>query len=169
MRRYRKTVYYLILKMIRNQEDAEDLTQEAFAKAFASLNSFDPKFAFSTWVCRIASNTSIDFIRRKKLQTMSIHQNNKNDEGESVVFQIKDEGLNPDEHYHKEQRRKYLQMAVENLPERYQRLVRLRYFEEYSYEEVAEELEIPLGTVKAQLHRARELLNEQLSQMQSNL
>lgn len=167
--RYRKSVYYLVLKMVRNEEDAEDLTQEAFAKAFSSINSFDPKYAFSTWLFRIATNNSIDFIRRKRLQTQSIHSGPQNEEGETMVLQIEDSGLTPDEKYLKAQRKEYLNLAINQLPERYQKLVHLRYFKELSYDEVAKTLNIPLGTVKAQLHRARELLNQELAAMQKNL
>ena len=168
MQRYRKSVYYMSLKMVRTSEDAEDLTQETFTKAFRALEKFDPKYAFSTWLFRIATNNCIDFVRRKRLQTMSIH-GVTNDEGEEQVMQIKDKGLIPDETYLKQQRKVYLNMAIEKLPERYKRLVDLRYFKEYSYEEVAQELDLPLGTVKAQLHRARELLNNELGTMQENL
>lgn len=168
MEKYRKAVYYLILKMVRNAEDAEDITQEAFTKAFNSLASFDPKFAFSTWLFRIASNASIDFIRRRKLQTMSIHSGT-DDEGSPMVIQIEDQGLTPDEKFLRQQRKDFLNRAIARLPDKYRRLVQLRYFKEYSYEEVAEELDVPLGTVKAQLHRARELLNKELAAMQNKL
>lgn len=168
MSRYRKSVYYLSLKIVRTSEDAEDLTQETFTKAFRALEKFDPRYAFSTWLFRIATNNCIDFIRRKRLQTMSIH-GVTNDDGEEQVMQIKDKGLIPDETYLKQQRKAYLNLAIEKLPERYKRLVDLRYFKEYSYEEVAQELDLPLGTVKAQLHRARELLNNELSTMQEKL
>jgi RNA polymerase sigma-70 factor (ECF subfamily) len=169
MKKYQKSVYYLSLKMIRNAQDAEDLTQESFAKAFNSIESFDQKFAFSTWLFRIATNNCIDFIRRKKLQTMSIHNQLGNEDGTNIVLQIRDKDLIPDETFLKQQRREYLMLAIERLPERYQRLIDLRYFKEYSYEEVAEKLDLPLGTVKAQLHRARELLNNELANIQETL
>lgn len=169
MKKYQKSVYYLALKMVRNDEDAEDLTQESFAKAFASLNSFDPKFAFSTWLFRIATNSCIDYIRRKKLMTMSLDTGTKTEDGGNMVMQIEDHGRTPYEQYLRSQRHEYLNIALGRLPERYKKLVELRYYKEYSYEEVAEELNLPLGTVKAQLHRARELLNQELSAMEQNL
>jgi RNA polymerase sigma factor (sigma-70 family) len=169
MKRYHKSVYYLALKMVRNAEDAEDLTQESFAKAFASIGSFDPKYAFSTWLFRIATNSCIDHIRRKRLQTLSIDQGMGNDEGGGQMLQIEDQDHNPYDQYLRNQRREYLNLALARLPERYQRLIDLRYYRELSYEEVAEELALPLGTVKAQLHRARELLMGELASMEKNL
>lgn len=169
LKKYRKSVYYMLLKMVNNSDDAEDLTQEAFAKAFSSLAKFDSKYAFSTWLFRIATNNCIDFIRKKRLQTVSIDNPYENDDGETMSFDIKDPNLNPNEIMLKKQRKDYLRMAVNNLPAKYKTLVELRYFQELSYDEVAAELGLPLGTVKAQLFRARELLNQQLSGMQDQM
>ncbi|HHG85726.1 MAG TPA: sigma-70 family RNA polymerase sigma factor, partial [Bacteroidetes bacterium] len=150
-------------------DDAEDLTQEAFAKAFNSLQKFDSKYAFSTWLFRIATNNCIDFIRKKRIQTVSIDTPYENDDGDSMRFDIRDPNLNPNEVMLKKQRKEYLKKAVAKLPAKYKILVDLRYFQELSYDEVAKELELPLGTVKAQLFRARELLSQELKHMQSKL
>jgi RNA polymerase sigma factor (sigma-70 family) len=158
MQRYKKPVYHMILKMVRNVDDAEDLTIEAFAKAFKNLSKFNPEFTFSTWLFRIATNNCIDFIRKKKLDTMSISNTYKDDNGDSVDIDIKDINLNPQEETIKSEKVEIIQTIVTKLPAKYQVLVKLRYFEELSYEEIAAELGAPLGTVKAQLHRARELL-----------
>ncbi|MDF2455139.1 MAG: rpoE [Cytophagaceae bacterium] len=158
MSRYKKPVYHMILKMIRNVDDAEDLTIEAFAKAFKNLQKFNPEFTFSTWLFRIATNNCIDFMRKKKLATTSISGTYKDDAGENVDMEFKDGGLNPMEEAIKAQKVALVQSIVTKLPPKYQTLVKLRYFEELSYEEIAVELDAPLGTVKAQLHRARELL-----------
>ncbi len=158
MSRYKKPVYHMILKMIRNVDDAEDLTIEAFAKAFKNLAKFNPEFTFSTWLFRIATNNCIDFMRKKKLATTSISGTYKDDAGENVDMEFKDGGLNPMEEAIKAQKVALVQSIVTKLPPKYQTLVKLRYFEELSYEEIAVELAAPLGTVKAQLHRARELL-----------
>lgn len=158
MRRYRKPVYHLVLKMVRNQDDAEDLTIEAFAKAFRNLIKFNPDFTFSTWLFRIATNNCIDFIRKKKFTTMSIDTSFKDDNGEDVGIDIKDTNLNPIEEAIKDEKIEIIKTIVTKLPPKYQILVKLRYFQELSYEEIAEEIDAPLGTVKAQLHRARELL-----------
>jgi RNA polymerase sigma-70 factor (ECF subfamily) len=159
----------MLLKMVQNPNDAEDLTQEAFAKAFSSLEKFNSQYAFSTWLFRIATNNCIDFIRKKRISTVSIDNPYENDEGDRMTFDIRDNRLNPNERMLKKQRKEYLRAAVENLPVKYRRLVELRYFEEFSYEEVADELELPLGTVKAQLFRARELLSQELDIMKDRL
>ncbi|RMG25434.1 MAG: sigma-70 family RNA polymerase sigma factor [Bacteroidetes bacterium] len=169
LKKYRKSVYYMLLKMVKNADDAEDLTQEAFAKAFNSIDKFDSKYAFSTWLFRIATNNCIDFIRKKRVQTVSIDAPVEGDDGSSMRFDVRDENLDPNQTMLKKQRSQYLNMAIERLPEKYRILVELRYFKEFSYEEVAKELQIPLGTVKAQLFRARELLNQELKNIKSQM
>lgn len=158
MQRYKKPVYHMILKMVRNVDDAEDLTIEAFAKAFKNLHKFKKDFTFSTWLFRIATNNAIDFIRKKRLDTMSLDTSFKDDNGDSVTIDVADKNLNPQEEAIKSQKIELVRMFVTKLPAKYQRLVKLRYFDELSYDEIAKELEAPLGTVKAQLHRARELM-----------
>ncbi|WP_375437049.1 RNA polymerase sigma factor [uncultured Hymenobacter sp.] len=158
MQIYKKPVYHVVLKMVRNPDDAEDLTIEAFAKAFRNLHKFNPEFAFSTWLFRIATNNCIDFIRKNKIKTMSIDSAIKIDNGDEITIDFRDQNLNPQESTIKNQKIEIMQHVVSRLPDKYQRLVTLRYFDELSYEEIAQELKAPLGTVKAQLHRARELL-----------
>jgi RNA polymerase sigma-70 factor (ECF subfamily) len=158
MKRYKKPLYHTILKMVRNVDDAEDLTIEAFAKAFKSLHKFKKDYTFSTWLFRIATNNCIDFIRKKKLETTSISSSFRDDNGDDVGMDIRDINLNPQEEAIKTQKIEIMQLIITKLPPKYQTLVNLRYFRELSYEEIAEELRAPLGTVKAQLHRARELL-----------
>ena len=160
MERYKKPVYHMILKMVRNVDDAEDLTIEAFAKAFKNLHRFKKDYTFSTWLFRIATNNSIDFIRKKRLETMSLNTSYQDESGENVTIDVQDKNPNPQEEAIKSQKKELVQMFGTKLPAKYQRLVRLRYFKELSYEEIARELESPLGTVKAQLHRARELMYE---------
>ncbi len=159
LQRYKRPVYHMILKMVRNIDDAEDLTMESFSKAFRSLARFKKDFTFSTWLFRIATNNTIDFIRKKKINTLSIQNTFTDDDGQAVSIDVEDDGtLNPQEEAIKAQKEELIQVFVNMLPGKYQKLVRLRYFHELSYEEIAEELEAPLGTVKAQLHRARELM-----------
>jgi RNA polymerase sigma-70 factor (ECF subfamily) len=158
MKLYYKSVYHTMLKMIRNGDDAEDLTIEAFAKAFKNLSNFKQDYTFSTWLFRIATNNCIDFIRKRKLETMSINTSFTDDNGDPVELDIKDDNLNPQDEAINEQKKELIRHIVGLLPAKYQRLVQLRYFEELSYEEIAAEIDAPLGTVKAQLHRARELL-----------
>ncbi|MFN0203824.1 MAG: RNA polymerase sigma factor [Bacteroidia bacterium] len=166
MKKYRKSVYYMLLKMVRNPDDAEDLTQEAFAKAFSSIKKFDSTYAFSTWLFRIATNNCIDFIRKKRLQTISIDSPvDGSTDGDGPYIELKSETLDPADEMLRTQRKKYLEMAIERIPEKYQELVQYRYYQEYTYEEIAETTGLPLGTVKAQLFRARELLTEELKNM----
>lgn len=158
MKRYKKPVYHMVLKMVRNVDDAEDLTIEAFAKAFKNLHRFKKDYTFSTWLFRIATNNAIDFIRKKKLETFSLNTSFKNDNGDSVNIDVEDHNLDPQEEAIKTQKIELIHVFVTKLPPKYQRLVKLRYFDELSYDEIAKELDAPLGTVKAQLHRARELM-----------
>jgi RNA polymerase sigma factor (sigma-70 family) len=159
LQRYKRPVYHVILKMVRNVDDAEDLMMESFSKAFRSLHRFKKDFTFSTWLFRIATNNTIDFIRKKKLHTLSIENTYTDDGGGAVSIDIEDKGtLDPQEEAIRSQKEEIIQVFVNMLPPKYQKLVRLRYFHELSYEEIAAELEAPLGTVKAQLHRARELM-----------
>jgi RNA polymerase sigma-70 factor (ECF subfamily) len=169
MQRYKRPVYHMILKMVRNVDDAEDLTIESFAKAFRSLHRFKKDFTFSTWLFRIATNNTIDFIRKKKLNTMSIENTYTDDDGQSVSIDVEDENLDPQEETIKAQKAELVQIFVDKLPAKYQKLVRLRYFNELSYEEIAVELDAPLGTVKAQLHRARELMFEMVKNKRDHI
>lgn len=169
LQRYKRPVYHMILKMVRNVDDAEDLTIESFAKAFKSLHRFKKDFTFSTWLFRIATNNTIDYIRKKKLNTLSIDNTFTDDDGQSVSLDVEDENLNPQEETMRRQKIEIIQIFVDKLPPKYQRLVRLRYFSELSYEEIATELAAPLGTVKAQLHRARELMYEMVKNKRDHI
>jgi RNA polymerase sigma factor (sigma-70 family) len=158
MDRYRDSVYFMLLKIVNNKDDADDLTIEAFGKAFKRLHQYTPTYAFSTWLFKIASNNCIDFIRRKKMNVFSIDKKYENDEGGELNMDIKADGMNPEENMVKKQKMQHMHEIVDKLKPRYRTLVELRYFEELSYEEIAEKLDLPLGTVKAQLFRAREFL-----------
>lgn len=158
MKNYRDTVYYMLLKMTNHPIDAEDLTIEAFGKAFRSLKNYSPDFAFSTWLFKIASNNCIDFIRRKRKMTFSIDQTHEFEDGSETTFSVASNDLDPEEELIKQQKVQLMREVVEKLKPHYRKLVTLRYFDELSYEELAVELDLPLGTVKAQLFRARELL-----------
>lgn len=155
--RYKDTIYFMLLKMLNNRSDAEDLTIEAFGKAFKNLHQYSPTYAFSTWLFKIASNNCIDFLRKRKGITISIESDDEHSEM-SEVARIKSKDLNPEEKLIRKQKAILLQKVVRRLKPHYQELVELRYFREMSYEEIAEELNLPLGTVKAQLFRARQML-----------
>ncbi len=161
MQRYKDSIFFMVLKMVNNKDDAMDITVTAFAKAFENLEKYRPDYAFSTWLFRIATNGSIDFIRKKKIATTSI-DGMTFDDGKEKVFEIKSDTLNPEEHSIKKQQTEQLKEVIEKLPSRYRTLIILRYFDELSYEEIAEQLDLPLGTVKAQLFRGRDLLSKVL-------
>jgi len=160
MVRYREPIYYLVLKMIRNESDAEDISIEAFEKAFKKLEQYNPEYAFSTWLFRIATNHCIDFIRKKKLKTTSIDKVIDDGEGEGMKIQIEGTSKDPEEKYIEQQKIELMREYVDKLEEPYKTLVTLRYFKEWSYEEIVNELGVPLGTVKAQLFRSRALLSD---------
>ena len=158
MARYKDSIYYMLLKMVNNRDDAEDLTIEAFGKAFRNIKQYTPDYAFSTWLFKIATNNCIDFIRKKRKMLMSIDRGFENDEGQDMAIDVRSEGPGPDDVMMKKQKVLMMKDVVEKLKPRYRRLVELRYYQELSYEEISEELNLPLGTVKAQLFRAREFL-----------
>jgi RNA polymerase sigma-70 factor (ECF subfamily) len=156
----------MMLKMVGNEEDAEDLTLEAFGKAFNRLHQYSPSFAFSTWLFKIASNNCIDFIRKKRISTLSLDQpmNDSDENSSDFSDTITNDNLDPEEKFIRKQKIRIMREIVDQLKPRYRELIVLRYFREYSYEEIAEHLELPLGTIKAQLYRAR----EQLYQLMKN-
>jgi RNA polymerase sigma-70 factor (ECF subfamily) len=156
LNRYKDAIYFMLLKMVNNRSDAEDLTLEAFGKAFKSLHQYSPTYAFSTWLFKIASNNCIDFLRKKKGVHVPIENNGQDDNSETIKLRSKDP--DPEDKLIRQQKAVLLRLVVRKLKPRYQILVELRYFREFSYEEIAKELDLPLGTVKAQLFRAREML-----------
>lgn len=161
---YRESIYYLVLKMVNSNEYAEDLTIEVFGKAFSNLKQYQPNYAFSTWLYRIATNNCIDFIRKQRISTTSLDLSYDDGEGEKLYIQVEEDSLNPEENAIRKQKSKYLKEIVKKLKPHYRKLIELRYFKELSYEEIADEMEMPLGTVKAQLFRAREFLAKMLNE-----
>lgn len=154
---YRDTIYFMLLKMTGHAEDAEDLTIEAFGKAFKNIAQYTPDYAFSTWLFKIASNNCIDHMRKKKKNVL-VQESNEEISESGNVKNLPSETSDPEENLIKNQKVKLMREVVEKLKPRYKQLVELRYFKEFSYEEISEELDLPLGTVKAQLFRAREFL-----------
>ncbi len=158
MDNYKSSIYFTILKMINNTDDAEDLTNEAFSKAFNKLNKFKKDYTFSTWLFRIAINNTIDFIRKRKLTTTSINRSFKSEDRKDFEIEIKDETMNPGEKTIHKQKIHLVRKYVSKLPRKYKQLIIYRYFDELSYKEIAKKTVSPLGTIKTQLFRARELL-----------
>ena len=155
---YREPLYYMLLKMTNSSIEADDLTIEAFGKAFKAIDNYTPDYAFSTWLFRIASNNCIDHIRKKRAATVSIDNLYTNVEGEVVGINVVSDALDPESNVIAQQRNDMMRAVVKKLKPHYKVLVEKRYFEEKSYEEIASELDMPIGTVKAKLFRAREFL-----------
>ncbi|SVB49970.1 uncharacterized protein METZ01_LOCUS202824 [marine metagenome] len=158
MRLYRDPVYFMLYEKVRNSDLAKDLTIEALGKAFKKLHLYVPNFTFSTWLFTIAKNNCIDYLRKNKLSIVSIDKLMVKEKGEQRGIEITSDFPNPENIMIKKQRIQILKQIINQLKPNYRILVKLRYFKELSYEEIAEELEIPLGTVKAQLHRSRDQL-----------
>jgi RNA polymerase sigma-70 factor (ECF subfamily) len=156
LNRYRDTIYYLMLRMVSNPSDAEDLTIEAFGKAFKSINSYTPDFAFSTWLFKIATNNCIDFIRKKRMTPSPYDQ--LQEEDEEITATLQSDLPDPEEIMINDQKIKKLREVIQQIKPLYRDLIELRYFREFSYEEIATEMNIPVGTVKARLNRAKGLL-----------
>lgn len=160
-KKHRRVVTSLIRKMIRNDDDVADLVQETFIKAYTALHSYQFEYAFSSWIYRIASNNCIDFLRRRRLQFISIDRPISTDDGE-MQMELPDASYLADTHIYADERTKILQRAIENLPEKYLRVIKMRHEEEMEYQDIAEKLELPLGTVKALIFRARKRMYEYL-------
>lgn len=158
MSRYKDSIYFMLLKMVNNRDDADDLTIEAFGKAFKNIKQYTPDYAFSTWLFKIATNNCIDFIRKKRKQTFSLDKGFESDDGDEFVLEVKSDAMGPEERFMRKQKFEAMRVVVDKLKPRYKSLVELRYFQELSYEEISDKMELPLGTVKAQLFRAREFL-----------
>lgn len=167
MQRYKDSIYFMALKMVNNKDDAMDLTVETFGKAFENIEKYKPDFAFSTWLFRIATNNCIDFIRKKRLNVVSL-QTLSEEDSDDRQLQVASDNLNPEETSIKKQESEKLKNIVEQLPMRYRTLIILRYYDELSYEEIAQQLDIPLGTVKAQLFRARDLMSNIMNRRKKN-
>ena len=161
LNRYRGSIYNLIYKMVHNREETEDLVQEAFIKAFCSLSTFNEDYAFSTWLFKIAINNCIDHFRKKKLKTFSIDTPIQSKDG-TITREFSDTSFSPENPLLSKEKTKLIEDAINKLPEKYRISIILRHNEDKSYEEISQILEIPLGTVKARIFRAREMLKKQL-------
>ena len=147
--------------MVRNGEEAHDLTQEAFVKTFRSLDRYNPVYAFSSWLFKITSNLCIDYIRKQRMKLFSIDDPVEGEEG-PITRDLLDPGLTPDMISEKTELRQAIRGAIDELPKHYRVILLLRHQEQLTYDEIAKRLDIPLGTVKARIHRAREGLKGHL-------
>lgn len=169
MQIYREPLYAMLLRMTNNPTEADDLTIETFSKAFCQLHLYTPTNAFSTWLFSIASNNFIDFVRKQRMRTVSLSDMTTSNEDEVYEYPMPSNDPNPEEVLMTEQRAEALRHFVSLLKPRYRNLIEMRYFQEMSYEEIANQLQIPLGTVKIRLMRARNLLSEILKGNKSNI
>ena len=171
LKRYKEAIYFMILKMVHNKSDAEDLTIEAFEKAFINIRQYEPHFAFSTWLFCIASNNAIDFLRKKRVVSVPLESSVTNDKNTFVeyTYNIRTNADDPEEAFIKQQNARILHRAVSALKPRYRTLLEMRYFKEYSYAEICKALNLPLGTVKVQLFRSREMLYDLLKDTDTSM
>ncbi|MBO7444885.1 MAG: sigma-70 family RNA polymerase sigma factor [Bacteroidales bacterium] len=163
---YQDSIYYLMMRIVKNSDDAEDLTQETFGKAFRNLHAYSPQYAFSTWLYRIAVNNSIDYIRHKNNSPQCIDDDLFNMTSEQIIDRSSsNHTMTPEDVVMDKQRISMLRSAVQKLPEKYRKVVELRYYEELSYEEISETLNISLSNVKIQLLRAKNMLSDIVGNM----
>ncbi len=166
MNLYRDSLYFTMLKMTSDPHDADDLTIEAFGKAFKYLQQYTPEYAFSTWLFKIATNNCIDFMRKKSKGNFTVNTGVDEDDMSAQVVTM---NLNPEEQIINQQKIHLMHQVVQRLKPHYKKIIDMRYFKEYSYEEIAQELNLPLGTVKAQLFRSREFLFNILKHSKENI
>lgn len=168
-RKYRRLIAGYIRRMIRDEDDAEDIIQETFIKAYNALESFKPGYSFSAWINRIASNTCIDFLRKKRFNVVSLSQSINPAGEDDNEFDVRDPDLLPDELIMSEEKSRIVRKAIESLPENYRKVIKLRHEDELDYQQIADMLNLPLGTVKAHLFRARKILGLALKKQMSHL
>lgn len=159
--RHKTAVFHIIFKIVKDAETANDLAQETFMKAFASLASYRSEYRFSTWLYKIAANCSIDFLRKKRINALSLDQQLETKDG-SVTLEVPDHSFNPEQELVRKQQRFSIEEAIQSLPDKYREVIIYRHKDDKSYEEIADLLDIPVGTVKARIFRARELLKKKL-------
>jgi len=176
LKRYQNKIYNLLLKKVNNPADAEDLTIESFGKAFKNIDKYSPQYAFSTWLFRIVRNNYIDFVRRnyEKVSAIKIsHEDLNQTLDESIsnfkYYQLESNDDDPEEILIRKQKKAIISTIINEMKPTYRRLIEMRYFKEMSYEEIALELNIPEGTLKSQLYRARELIYNILCKTKQNL
>ncbi|MBU8870854.1 MAG: sigma-70 family RNA polymerase sigma factor [Gemmatimonadales bacterium] len=159
--RYKGAIYNLCYRMTRNGEDARDLAQEVFIKVFSLLDRFDESYAFSSWLFRIATNHCIDHLRRNRLRFLSL-EGGVGKDGQEYELQFPGTEPGPDTVLQRKEAMERLEEVIADLPPHYRVIIMLRHDQQLSYDEIAEVLQMPLGTVKARIHRARNLLIQML-------
>ena len=158
VRRYQRPIAAYVYRMVGDYDSALDLTQEVFIKVYSSLERYRPEFKFSTWIYKIAHNASVDYLRRSSSREQALHVEVDGEEREMTVMSRK---LSPEQEYAVEERRAEIERVVRQLPAVYRELIILRHQHDLSYDEIAEVMTLPLGTVKNRLFRAREMMRQQ--------
>ena len=165
---YRDSIYYMLIRMVKNKDDAEDLTLMTFGKAFRYLDKYTPKYAFSTWLYRIALNNSIDFMRVKNNMPQYFEEDLYTSNTTSIIDQSEDNlQRTPEEEIIDKQRLQMLRAAVSELPDKYRKVIELRYYEDLAYEDIAERLGLSLSNVKIQIMRAKQMLTQLMQPMRN--
>ena len=159
--RHQTSVFHIAFKIVHDREVAADLVQDTFMKAFASLASYRSEYRFSTWLYKIAANCSIDYLRKKRIKVLSLDRELETKDGK-VEFEIPDYSFHPGRDLEAKEQRFSINEAIESLPSKYREVIVYRHKDDKSYEEIADLLDIPIGTVKARIFRARELLKKKL-------
>jgi RNA polymerase sigma-70 factor (ECF subfamily) len=159
--KHKAAIFHIINKIVRNPEAAADLVQETFMKAFSSLASYRSEYRFSTWLYKIAANASIDHLRKRRIQALSLDRPMDTGDG-TLEFEVPDYSFHPEQDLVRKQQRISIDEAIESLPDKYREVIIYRHKDDKSYEEIADLLDIPVGTVKARIFRARELLKKKL-------
>jgi RNA polymerase sigma-70 factor (ECF subfamily) len=160
--KYEKSVFNIVYRLTGTTEEAKDITQDTFIKAYESLRQVNPEFKFSNWLFKIATNLCKDRIKKRKIPTVSLHECNYLFDQE-ISNKNKDSQLSYQDNLIPSDEQEQVQRAISNLPFIYRRIVVLRYIQDLTYQEIADILEMPLGRVKVQLHRAHKILYDQLS------
>ena len=157
--RYRKQVFSICYRMVRQREEAEDLAQEVFVKAFRYLKQYNPEHKFSSWILKIATNTSIDALRKKKLDTMPLEEE----------IETHREDMSAEKAFLQEEARQEIESAIGRLPQEHRIVVLLYHQQGKSYQEIADILDIPLSMVKNRLFRARKTLKAELENLKEEM
>lgn len=168
LRRYRAPVFNLCLRMLKNRDDAEDVAQDVFIKVFAMLDRYDERYAFRSWLFKISANQCIDFIRKNRVKMLSLDEPMQY-RGEEIERQFPDDGATPDETLESKELGTLLLDVTAELPPHYRSMIVLRHQEQMSYEEIAQVMDLPLGTVKARIHRARAMMKDKLLRRRGGL
>ncbi len=162
--RYQTQIVNYVCRMLGNYEDAVDLSQDVFLKAYSALGSYRPQYPFPAWLFRIARNAAIDEIRKRRLATVSLDAPMEFEDGEAGR-EVESPGLNPQDSYLGLEFADRISSAIDRLPEKYREPIVLRHAADLSYEEIADALELPIGTVKTRIFRARDALRQSLGDL----